>query len=226
MPEIRRRDVFYFAAIVTILAGVIAIANSLGVDFRRDGTAGDTRASSPAEAASGSSTASTTTTTTSSTTTTTSTTLPEPTTTYIDDELVVGDGSWVRFEPTVANATWYPRAIVFATCCFLEPRVVEINAGRAQSCLLGTLAIPDDQESSYVFDFEIHLDGALRLSETIAFGESIPVDLNIEGALRVKFVFTPHFEPPGGTSGEATLAIGNGRFISDPTSTNSSCGEQ
>lgn len=108
------------------------------------------------------------------------------------------------------------------TCCYPESRVVEIGAGRAQAQLLGTFAIPDDQESSYVFDVEVHLDGVPSFSTTVAFGESVPLDLDVRGVLRVKFIFTPRFEPPGGTSGEATLAIGNARFLANPSSANSS----
>lgn len=123
----------------------------------------------------------------------------------IDLSLIPEATAGYDFQPSTINGVSYVNALRISSN--RTPAKVEINAGRSRKRLLGSLGIPDDQESDSVHQVEISLDNSPPIFSTpLNFGETKQIDLDVTNALRVRITVSSK------TGNYGRVAIGNPRF--------------
>ncbi len=113
----------------------------------------------------------------------------------------------VSFGPSRINGNSYTNAMVVSVSTYSGEKQFQIDAGRSHKRFLGDLGIPDDQPSGTAYKVDVSLDGGPSvLSADVRFGATTKLDIDVTGALRIKFVITDT------GSSSRYLAIGNPRF--------------
>lgn len=90
---------------------------------------------------------------------------------------------------------------------------VEYNLGRDWKEFRATIGLRDDSPTGGELSFQVATDGGKQLySESVSLGEEQQIDLNVDGALRLKLTVTYAGQDPNyiyGTWGNAQLTDGS-----------------
>lgn len=111
---------------------------------------------------------------------------------YLADFRRLDDSNYYRFNTGAAavSGTTYTRSVM------INPRVripgyVEYDLARKYTRLEGILGVRDDATPSGLsMQFEIYADGVLIAGHSIEIGQTIPIDLDITNALRLRLQVT------------------------------------
>lgn len=194
-PKRRRRGLLVAAAVAVVAllgAGVLLGGQLFG------GTAGTAAGAGGATTAPAAATRTSAAATTSTVPTTTGT--ADPTTSAGPSTAPVGSGAvtyladkdpilggWDRSGTIAVDGRTYPHALQDAGCGSSQPRNYEYNLGRAFTSFDTLLGMSDATDSSAQFKVEIFREGLPVGSYTLQRGKTEQVDLEIGGALTLKF---------------------------------------
>lgn len=111
---------------------------------------------------------------------------------YLSDMDPVGDrnGSYDRGKVTV-NGDVHTRSVTLGASGYSDsPSFLEFDAGRHYKTLVGTVGLPDDVVADAVLRVEIYGDGRPLFNQELRLGQAIPINLDMNGVLRLRLQVT------------------------------------
>ncbi|MFF1722186.1 NPCBM/NEW2 domain-containing protein [Streptomyces sviceus] len=110
------------------------------------------------------------------------------------------------------NGRGYPRSITQTTSTGGPVNEAEYNLGRHWQRLKATIGLRDDSPTRAKLTFQVSADEKQLLSKSVSLGEDVKIDLDLDGALRLKLTVTYGGQDPNyvyGTWGDVQLIAGS-----------------
>ena len=133
---------------------------------------------------------------------------------YLADEKPVS-GSWVDSSLAVTiSGTTYPHGVTTTVCDYGTGSAVEYNLGRNYQTFSATAGMGDSSEdSAAVALVEVFADGRKVSSQSVAYGQTVPITADMTDVLRMKIQWQ---DTTCGKNGYATLALGSAKLLGLP----------
>lgn len=134
---------------------------------------------------------------------------PTPTRAYLSDVDALTSTRGVDAGTAEVNGRGFPRSVTVWVNAAGPVSEVEYNLGHHWKKFMATAGLRDDSPTGGKLTFEVSVDEKTIFEKSIALGESQDVNLNVDGALRLKLTVTYSGQDSGstynGTWGDARL---------------------
>ncbi|MFE2157053.1 NPCBM/NEW2 domain-containing protein [Streptomyces lydicus] len=134
---------------------------------------------------------------------------PMPTMEYLSDMDPLTSTRGVDTGAVEVNGRGFPRSVTLWVNAAGPVSEAEYNLGRHWKKFTATAGLRDDSPTGGKLTFEVSADGRSIFKKQITLGESRDVDLNVDGALRLKLTVTYSGQDSGssynGTWGDARI---------------------
>ncbi len=132
-----------------------------------------------------------------------------------DERSVEDEGRWFTDSVDI-NGQNYPKTVYadgVDTCCFKEGDVftIDYDLGRDYERFNSTIGLSDTSSDGTRWQFDVFVDGTNVASHALGLGESVPVSIDVTGALRLRLAVTNL-----ATEGGAIGAFGDAALDVDP----------
>jgi serine/threonine-protein kinase len=134
------------------------------------------------------------------------------------ESLRPASGQWSENNPADLSGKNYPHSVLTAVddCGDRQAHAIEYNIGKSYRRLSATVGIEDSApDSSLQVLLEIFADGRKVFSNTIVYGKTIPLDVDVAGVLRLKMQW--QVVAGRGSCAQNYLALGEGKLLGLPS---------